>query len=176
MKRILPLLAVAFIASPAAVGQISAVNKCPANAAVSLNVPSLRDGQTDAVATIANKGPRPLSAVFLKWTTVDSNGASSDAVSTVDFAPSGSNLGTGETVQTDFDFGADRPRVQSIAVTCAAVMFSDGGFWGTGKMPEVAKLKSLRAGSRVERQRLLKIYETQGSDALLIELKKPVPR
>jgi hypothetical protein len=176
MNRILPLLAAAFIASPAAVGQISVANKCPANAPVSVDAPSLGPGQTDAVATIANKGPRLLSAVFLKWTTVDSNGVSSDAVSTVDLVPSGAYLGAGQTVQTDLNFGTYQPRVESIAVTCAAAMFSDGGFWGTGKMPEVAQLTSRRAGSRVERQRLLQVYETRGLDALLTELKKPVPR
>lgn len=43
-------------------------------------------------------------------------------------------------------------------------------------MPEVVRFLARRSGIRFERDRLLKIYETQGADQVIAELKRPLPR
>src|SRR5713226_2094124 len=158
----------------AAAAQVPVTNSCPADAPVALQVAAIKPDAELASVTITNKGPKALSAVFLRWQITDSSGATLPSVSTVDTATSGELLAPGASVTTEGSVTvSENKSLKAVEVTCIAVLFTGKGVWGDHSIPEIPRLMGIRTGIKSERTRLLRIYENQGSDKLLKELKRP---
>lgn len=171
-------LLIMFIGFPSpGMAQVRAVNACPSDAPISINVGVVPPTGGRAVATVTNKGPRPATAVILSWGVTDSNGAFYVEYSTTDYAPSGVMFEAGQTAESDVDLSVAEGRgVQSVQVSCLAVLYKGTAVWGDSKSPQVTRLRATRQGIAVERRRLLDIYKTQGIAKLVEEINRPVVR
>lgn len=169
------LLISLFLFTKMAVAQVPVTNSCPADAPVTLHVEPVNPGAELATVTITNKGPKSMSAVLLRWKITDSDGNVLPEVSTVDAAVSGELIPPGHSVSTEGSVNVNEGKsLAAVDVTCVTVLFTGKEFWGDGKIPEVTRLLGIRAGIRSERTRLLNVYEKDGINKLLQELKRPV--
>jgi hypothetical protein len=159
----------------AAGAQVPVTDSCPADAPVALQVATIMPRAEHANVTITNKNPKPFSAVVLRWKLTDSSGTAISEVSMVDIATTGTLVPSGQSVTTEASVSVGEGRsLRAAEVTCAAVLFSGKGLWGDKNMPEIVRLKGIRAGVKSERSRLLKLYQSEGQDKLIQELKRPV--
>ena len=171
--RIAPF--VLYLFAQASAAQVPVTNSCSPDAPVALQVATIKPGAEFASVTITNKGPKPVSAVLLRWKITASNGHTTPSVSTVDTATSGTLLASGQNVTTEANVEVgENTTLGALEVTCAAVLFNNKGFWGERDLPETTRLLGIRTGIKSERSRLLKIYESKGLEGLLRELKRPV--
>jgi hypothetical protein len=169
------LVFLGFITSTRA--QLPVTNSCPMDAPVTIKVGDIPPGAELATVVISNKGPQPVSAVLLRWKFTDSNGMVIPGVSTVDMAVSGTLLLAGQNVTTQANVTTgEGTTLQAVDVSCATVLFSGKSYWGDKGLPEVTRLLGIRTGIRNERARLLQIYQTQGSEKLIAELKRQVAK
>ncbi len=168
------VLAIPSLAVPTR-AQIPVTNNCPADAPVAIKVAEILPGAEFASVVITNKGLQPISAVFLRWRFIDSNGMAIPGVSTVDMTVSGSLLPAGQNVTTEASVTTGQgTTLRAVEVSCVTVLFSGKNFWGDKGLPDVTRLLGIRTGISSERARLLHVYETQGSEKLIAELKRQV--
>jgi hypothetical protein len=156
--------------------QIPLVNSCPAEAPITIQVGDIK-ADTDLVnVVITNKGPKSISAVILHWKFAGSKGTVPGS-SFVDMAVAGQLLLAGQNVTTQANVSAGQDSVlESVEVDCSTVLFSGKDAWGDRKSSDVIRLLGIRTGIRTERNRLMSIYQAQGSDKLIAELKRPVAK
>jgi len=163
--------------APAASAQVNVTNTCPADAPVAVNPGAVPKGAQSLVATVTNRGPKPITGVILAWRVTDSKGAFYVEHSTIDYAPSGILFEPGKSAEADVDLSFQQGRtLQAVEVTCLAVLYQGKGVWGDAKAPEVARLRAVRQGIAAERKRLLGIYTREGISRLADELNRPVVR
>lgn len=175
MSKLLCLFSAVMCFAVPICAQVPITNGCPADAPVTIVVGEIKPGAEIANAVITNKGGQPISAVLLRWKFTDSNGTTIPMVSSVDMAVAGELLAPGQNVTMEATMAPGQGfTVEKVDVTCAAVLFNGKGFWGEKGLPEVTRLLGIRTGIRSERSRLLRLYQAQGSEKLIAELKRPV--
>jgi nitrous oxidase accessory protein NosD len=178
MKRsmLLNILGFALLAQ-VATAQVTVTNTCPVDAPVALQPGAVPAGTGQLVATVTNKGTKPITGVILHWTVTDSIGGSYVETSTIDYAPSGTLFEPSKSVQTDVDVTVAQGRtIKSVEVACLAILYQGKGVWGNATAREVARLRAVRQGIASERKRLLDIYNREGAARLADELNRPVVR
>lgn len=173
--------AVVVLCTVTAWAQIPAAAKCGPDAPIVLSNPQIqmKEGNYTSSVDVANTGQRPISAVIVRWRYFDSGGGSSDSVTVMDLAMTGSSLKPQEkSSMFGGSFRISKPGVvtpvQSAEVSCETVLFESPDLWGNKSLPEVRDIKNMRMGVRLERTRLLNTYRKSRVDAVLNELNKPV--
>lgn len=173
--RILMLLSLAVLIAPVAAAQVTISSTCPADAPILLQPSPLQQTGQYQVVSITNKGNEPITGVVLSWRVTDSAGTVYPGTSAVDFAVSGTPLGPGETSKSEYDAAVNQGQsIRKIEVNCFGVLLSGGKMWGDAKALPVERLLAMRRGVILERQRLLRIYKSEGTTRLIEELNKPV--
>jgi hypothetical protein len=176
IPRLLSVLGFVLLAQVAA-AQITVTNTCPVDAPVELHPGAVPTAGEHLVATITNRGPKPITGVILSWRVTDSGGAFYSETSTVDYAPSGILFESGKSTQAEVDLSVkEGSTLKTVEVTCVAVLYQGKGVWGDANAPEVARLRAIRQGINSERQRLLSVYKKEGIARLTDELNRPVVR
>ncbi len=164
---------------PCCFAQVPIHTVCPADAPIALAETTVPPpGAKHVRIKVTNVGTQPITAIILRWSLTDSTGRDyGDDVVWSDSAPLGHWMNPGETSEEQGDVtvqkGASLVRAE---VTCETVVFKGNRLWGNAKLPQLRDLFGFRRGIDMERKRLLDVYEHEGLEKLLKELKTPVLR
>ncbi len=181
MNEFRPLaLASAFILLivPCCFAQVPIQSACPADAPIVLTETTVPPaGAKHVRIKVTNVGTQPITAIILRWSLTDSTGRTHDVFMSGDGAPVGQVTEPGEITEEEGDVTV--PKGTSLVraeVSCETVVFTGNHFWGNVKSPELQRLMGFRSGIAVERQWLIDVYEKEGLEKLLQELKTPILR
>ncbi len=164
---------------PCCFAQVPIQSACPADAPIALaetTVPPA--GAKHVRIKVTNVGTQPITAIILRWSLTDSTGrVDGNQFTSSDSAPFGHQMGPGDTSEEQGDLSVQKGATLVRAeVSCETVVFRGNHFWGDVKSPSLRTLLGSRQAIASERQRLLDVYEKEGLEKLLQELKTPILR